>query len=261
MRSLPLLVLFLSGILAMPAHATTLTVFAAASTVQVVDAVRNEWNANQTPQFRVVYGSSGALARQLENGGPADIYFSANSTWVDYLVKNRIAINQTRQTLFRNRIVLVAPASTQSTSQFAGQFNLSTDIGAALGPNGRLAIGDPQHVPAGIYGRQALTSLGLWSQFAHRTVQTRNVRLALALVQRGEAPLGIVYYTDAIQTGQVRIVATFNGSLHAPIEYQAVAVAPPTPDGTPKDATARLLAYLASEPSRKIYRKFGFLAR
>ena len=111
MRSLPLLVLFLAGILAMPAHAKTLTVFAAASTVQVVDAVRNEWNANQTPQFRVVYGSSGALARQLENGGPADIYFSANSTWVDYLVKNRIAINQTRQTLFRNRIVLVAPAS------------------------------------------------------------------------------------------------------------------------------------------------------
>jgi molybdate transport system substrate-binding protein len=80
-------------------------------------------------------------------------------------------------------------------------------------------------------------------------------------VQRGEAPLGIVYYTDAIQTGQVRIVATFNGSLHAPIEYVAVEVAPPTPDGTPKDATARLLAYLGSEPSRKIYRKFGFLAR
>ena len=261
MRSLLTSILCVTALLAMPARAKTLTVFAAASTVQVVDAVRNEWNANQTPQFRVVYGSSGALARQLENGGPADIYFSANSTWVDYLVKNRIAINQTRQTLFRNRIVLVAPASTQPTSQFAGQFNLSTDIDAALGSNGRLAIGDPQHVPAGIYGRQALTSLGLWSQFAHRTVQTRNVRLALALVQRGEAPLGIVYYTDAIQTGHVRIVATFNGSLHAPIEYQAVAVAPPTPDGTPKDATARLLAYLASEPSRKIYRKFGFLAR
>lgn len=256
MRSLSYLVLFVAGILVLPAHAPAhaknLTVFAAASTVQVLDEIRNTWNAENSPQVRIVYGSSGALARQIENGAPADIYFSANSTWVDYLVKQKIARNETRQTIFRNRIVLIAPAS----AQLPTPFNLTTDIGAALGQNGRLAIGDPQHVPAGIYGRQALNGLGLWSQFAHRTVQTRNVRLALALVQRGEAPLGIVYYTDALQTGQVRIIATINGSLHAPIEYQAVAT-----KSANTAAATKLLTYLASDASRAIYRKFGFLTR
>ena len=251
MRSFSLLVLLLAGILALPAHAKNLTVFAAASTVQVMDEIRNVWNTNNSPQLRIVYGSSGALARQIESGAPADVYLSANSTWVDYLVEQKLARNGTRTTIFRNRLVLIAPAS----AQLPTPFNLTTDMGPALGPNDRLAIGDPQHVPAGIYGRQALGSLGLWSLFAHRTVQTRNVRLALALVQRGESPLGIVYYTDAIQTGQVRIVATINGSLHAPIEYQAIAT-----KSSGKSA-ARLLAYLSSQSSRKIYRKFGFLTR
>lgn len=259
MRSLSYLVLFVAGILALPAHAPAhaknLTVFAAASTVQVLDEIRNTWNAENSPQIRIVYGSSGALARQIENGAPADIYFSANSTWIDYLVKQKIARNETRKTIFRNRIVLIAPAS----AQLPTPFNLTTDIGPALGQNGRLAIGDPQHVPAGIYGRQALSGLGLWSQFAHRTVQTRNVRLALALVQRGEAPLGIVYYTDALQTGQVRIVATINGSLHAPIEYQAVATK--SANTAAAAPAAKLLTYLASDASRAIYRKFGFLTR
>lgn len=251
MRSLFLLVLCIAAMPAMPAHAKTLTVFAAASTVQVFDQIRTAWNAENTPQLRVVYGSSGALARQIENGAPADVYFSASSAWVDYLVKQKRVREDTRKTIFRNRIVLVAPASARLPSPF----NLANDIGPALGANGRLAIGNPQHVPAGIYGRQALGGLGLWSQFAHRTVQTRNVRLALALVQRGEARLGIVYYTDAIQTGQVRIVATIDGSLHAPIEYQAVATR------SADKAARKLLTYLTSDASRATYRKFGFLTR
>lgn len=250
MRKLALLVLS-AVVLALPAQARTLTVFAAASTVQVLDEVRNDWNADRTPRIRVVYGSSGALARQIENGAPADIYFSANSTWVDYLVENKLAAAGTRQTLFRNRIVLVAPAA----AALPTPFSLTTDTAPALGANGRLAIGDPQHVPAGLYARQALTSLGLWSQLSHRTVSTQNVRLALALVQRGEAPLGIVYYTDAIQTGEVRIVATFDGSLHAPIEYQAVATVSADADA------ARFLSYLGADSTRKIFRKFGFLTR
>lgn len=259
MRSLSLLVIFAAGILAAPAHAKNLNVFAAASTVQVIDEIRNTWNADKSPRLRIVYGSSGALARQIENGAPADIYLSANSTWVDYLIKKKLARRATRQTIFRNRIVLIAPAS----AQLPNPFNLTSDIGPALGPSGRLAIGNPQHVPAGIYARQALGGLGLWSSFAHRTVQTRNVRLALALVQRGEAPLGIVYYTDAIQTGQVRIVATINGSLHAPIEYQAIAITAPGKSSgkSSAKAVARLLKYFASDASRAIYRKFGFLTR
>lgn len=251
MRSLSLLVLFVAGLLALPAHAKNLTIFAAASTVQVFDEVRDIWNAENSTKLRIVYGSSGALARQIENGAPADLYFSANSAWVDYLVKLKRARDDTRKTIFRNSIVLIAPAS----AQLPTPFNLTTDIATALGQNGRLSIGDPQHVPAGIYARQALGGLGLWSSFAHRTVQTRNVRLALALVQRGEAPLGIVYYTDAIQTGQVRIVATIDGALHAPIEYQAVAT------DTAGPAAGKLLTYLASDASHTIYRKFGFLTR
>ena len=175
----------------------------------------------------------------------------ASRAWVDYLVKLKLTRNGTRKTLFRNRMVLIAPAS----ARLPNPFNLRTDIGTALGNSGRIAIGDPQHVPAGIYGRQALGSLGLWSAFAHRTVRTRNVRLALALVQRGETPLGIVYYTDAVQTGQVRIVATFDGSLHAPVEYQLVATR-----NADKHAIG-LLKYLASDANDAVYRKFGFLPR
>lgn len=255
MRRLSLLTLCVAFMMAShghaPASAKDLTVFAAASTVQVLDEIRNTWNAENKTRLRVVYGSSGALARQIENGAPADVYFSANSDWVDYLAKLKLVRNDTRLTVFRNRIVLIAPAS----AQLPTPFNLTTDIGTALGQNGRLAIGNPQHVPAGIYARQALGGLGLWSQFSHSTVQTQNVRLAVALVQRGEAPLGIVYYTDAIQTGQVRIVATINGSLHAPIDYQAVAT------NTAGPPARQLLAYLAGDASRAIYQKFGFLTR
>lgn len=251
MRGLLTSVLCVTALLAAPAHARNLTVFAAASTVQVLDEIRNEWNAENKTRLRIVYGSSGALARQIDAGAPADIYFSANSDWVDHLAKQKRVRNDTRVTVFRNRIVLVAPAS----AVLPTPFSLANDIGPALGPNGRLAIGDPQHVPAGIYARQALGGLGLWSRYVHRTVRTQNVRLALALVQRGEAPLGIVYYTDAIQTGQVRIVATINGALHAPVAYHAVATRTAGP------GTEKLLAYLASDASRAIYRKFGFLTR
>jgi len=250
MRTLALLLLSVA-VLALPAQAKTLTVFAAASTVQVLNEIRNDWNAEGTPRIRVIYGSSGALARQIENGAPANIYFSANSTWVDYLVEKRLAAAETRKTLFRNRIVLVAPAA----AVLPQPFSLVTDTLPALGTNGRLAIGDPQHVPAGIYARQALSSLGLWSPLSHRTVATQNVRLALALVQRGEAPLGIVYYTDAIQADQVRITAIFDGSLHAPIDYQAIAIGQPDAD------TARFLAYLGADSTEAIFCKFGFLTR
>lgn len=251
MRALLTSLVCVTALLTAPAYAGNLTVFAAASTVQVLDEIRDHWDPENKTRLRIVYGSSGALARQIDAGAPADIYFSANSHWVDHLAQQKRIRPDTRLTVFRNRIVLVAPA----TAQLPTPFSLQTGIAAALGPDGRLAIGDPQHVPAGIYARQALGGLGLWAQLSHRTVRTQNVRLALALVQRGEARLGIVYYTDAIQTGQVRIVATIDGSLHAPIDYQAVAT------NTAGPAADRLLAYLASDAGRTIYRKFGFLTR
>ena len=245
------LVLFISGFPALPAHAKHLNVFAASSTVRVLDEIGDIWNAENAGKLRVVYGSSGALARQIEHGAPADVYFSANSLWVDRLAKTNRVRTDTRKTIFQNRLVLIASAS----SQISRPFILGKDISKTLGRNGRLAIGDPQHVPAGIYARQALGVLGLWSEYVHRTVWAGNARLALALVQRREAPLGIVYYTDAIQTERVRIVSIIDGSLHAPIDYQAVATSNAGADAE------KLLEYLVSDRSRAIYRKFGFLTR
>ncbi len=255
MRGLLTSLLCVTALLTAPAYAGNLTVFAAASTVQVLDEIRDHWDPENKTQLRIVYGSSGALARQIDAGAPADVFFSANSKWVDYLTARKRTRPETRQVLFRNRIVVVAPAGDAAPPAF----DPATDIVRMLGADGRLAIGDPQHVPAGIYARQALSALGLWAQITHRAVRTQNVRLALALVQRGEAALGIVYYTDAVRTGQVRILSTFDGALHDPIRYEAVAVG--SGGGAESPAAARLLAYLDSEEAVEIYRKYGFLPR
>lgn len=251
MRLVLLTLLAIAGLFTGPVVARDIIVFAAASTIQVMTDIRNARNEVGPETIRLVYGSSGALARQIESGAPADIYISANEKWVDYLTRQKLAREDTRKTIFSNRIVLITSANNQTQSPF----NPTTDFGASLGRDGRLAMGNPQHVPAGIYGRQALKSLGLWSQFSHRTAQTQNVRLALALVQRGEAVLGIVYYTDAIQSSHVRIVTTFNGSLHAPIKYEAAAT------GVANPAALGLLEYLGSDAASKLYRKHGFLVR
>jgi molybdate transport system substrate-binding protein len=251
MRLILLTLFVFTGLFSGTVYARDIVVFAAASTIQVMTDIRNSRNEAGPDTIRIVYGSSGALARQIETGAPADVYFSANEKWVDYLAGRKLARGETRKTVFSNRIVLITSAGNQTPAPF----NPTTDFGPSLGRDGRLAIGNPQHVPAGIYARQAMTSLGLWSQFSHRTAQTQNVRLALALVQRGEAVLGIVYYTDAIQSSHVRIVTTFDGSLHAPIKYEAVAT------GAANPATTRLLDYLGSEDAAKLYRKHGFLVR
>lgn len=251
MRLILLTLLVVAGFFPGSAVARDIIVFAAASTIQVMRDIRKDRNEAGPDTIRVVYGSSGALARQIETGAPADIYFSANEKWVDHLTRQKLVRADTRQTLFSNRIVLITSANNRTPTPF----NPTTDFGPSLGRDGRFAIGNPQHVPAGIYGRQALTSLGLWSRFSHRTAQTQNVRLALALVQRGEAVLGIVYYTDAIQSSHVRIVTTFDGALHAPIKYEAVAT------GAADPAVARLLDYLGSDDAAKLYRKHGFLVR
>jgi molybdate transport system substrate-binding protein len=251
MRLIFLSLLVLVMLPAGQAHARDIILFAAASTTQVMNDIGKSWNADRKDRIRLVYGSSGALARQIEAGAPADIFFSANAKWVDHLTAANHAVNDTRRTIFRNRIVLITPTANRTPSPF----NPRSDIIPSLARDGRLAIGDPQHVPAGIYGRQALSGLGLWGQLVHRTVRTQNVRLALALVQRREALLGIVYYTDAIQAGQVRIVMTFNGALHDPIHYDAIATRTAAP------GAAAVLAYLKSGEAEKIYRKYGFLTR
>jgi molybdate transport system substrate-binding protein len=206
------------------------------------------WNTDNSDDIRLIFGSSGALARQIETGAPADIFFSANRKWVDYLTDRDLVRSRTRQSVLKNRLVLVAPAERPQPASF----DPVSDLSRTLGARGRLSMGDPRHVPAGIYAKEALTKLGIWPEMSRRTARTQNVRLALALVERSETPLGIVYRTDALQSSRARILITFSENLHSPIRYEAVA----TNSNNPR--VARLLDFLQSDGAHRIYRKYGF---
>jgi len=233
----------------MSAIAASLTVYAAASTVSAMKPIEKLWSETGKRNLRVVYGSSGALARQISAGAPAHVYFSANRIWVDYLVDEKLARPESRKTVMENRLALIAPASAKGISIAS----LARDVPRLLKDGGRLAMGDPRHVPAGHYAKEALTSLGIWSAVAATTARTRNVRLALALVQRGEVPLSIVYRTDALGDPLVRILDILPGDLHSPVEYQVVGTATRHPDS---DA---FLAFLTSDDALALYRAAGFV--
>jgi molybdate transport system substrate-binding protein len=248
MRTPVLILLIVASFSPVRVLGADLTVFAAASTVQVMKAVRTVWNTDNSDDIRLIFGSSGALARQIETGAPADIFFSANRKWVDYLTDRDLVRSRTRQSVLKNRLVLVAPAERPQPASF----DPVSDLSRTLGARGRLSMGDPRHVPAGIYAKEALTKLGIWPEMSRRTARTQNVRLALALVERSETPLGIVYRTDALQSSRVRILITFSENLHSPIRYEAVA----TNSNNPR--VARLLDFLQSDGAHRIYRKYGF---
>ena len=229
------------------AHAKPATVFAAASTRQVVEEIAAAWTASRDERLGMVFASSGALARQIEQGAPADVFISANGIWVDYLVSKNEADPAFRRALFRNRLALVAPRNSR-----AGKPD-GDAILARLGPRGRLAIADPRHAPAGVYARQALMSIGIWKSVAPQAARTRDVRGALALVERGEALLGVVYRTDASASGAARILTVFDASLHDPIVYHAV------PVSRESRSVSRLLDFLSSPSAKEIYRRHGFI--
>lgn len=229
------------------AHAKPVIVFAAASTRQVVEDVAAAWTASRGERLGTVFASSGALARQIEQGAPANVFISANGAWIDYLVSKNEADPASRLALFGNRLALVAPLDSRPDKPDGAAML------ARLGPRGRLAIADPRHAPAGIYARQALTSIGVWKSIASRAVLTRDVRSALALVERGEALLGIVYRTDANASGGARILSVFDDGRHDPIVYHAARVS------RQNRSVPRLMNFLSSPPAREIYRRHGFV--
>jgi molybdate transport system substrate-binding protein len=246
-----LAVLSLAGALSLmcaaaPASAQHLTVFAAASLKGALDAVVRSYD----PSGKVVvsYAASSALAKQIENGAPADVFISADLDWMDYLQTRKLIDPGTRFNLLRNRLVLIAPAGSGVALEIRPGFALARALG-----DGRLAIADPDAVPAGIYGKAALQSLGVWAAVAGKLAPAANVRAALALVARAEAPLGIVYRTDAIADSNVRIVAEFPESSHPPIIYPAAAVA-----GGKIARARRFLAYLRSSAAQAIFARYGF---
>ncbi|HAH09458.1 MAG TPA: molybdate ABC transporter substrate-binding protein [Alphaproteobacteria bacterium] len=224
-------------------------VFAAASLKGPLDEVVSLHEKNHGVPVKVSYAGTPALARQIAQGARAAIFISADHQWMDYLDKEGFLEPGTRTNLLRNRLVLVAGPKGPAALKLAPSFPLA----AALG-SGRLALADPDSVPAGRYARAALTTLQVWEQVAHKTVRAENVRAAMAYVARGEAPLGIVYATDARQEPRVRVLDTFPEGTHPPIVYPAALVKGASP------AARVLLQELLAPQSIAQFKRAGFLA-
>jgi molybdate transport system substrate-binding protein len=237
------------ALLAAPAAtAADVTVFAAASLKNALDEINAAWKAESGKEATISYAASPALAKQIEEAAPADIFVSADLSWMTYLAERDLVRADTIVELLGNRLVLIAPADSDARIEIVPGFDLPGLLG-----DGRLAIGQVDSVPAGIYGKAALTSLGVWDQVEGRLAQAENVRAALALVATGEAPLGIVYQTDANAEAGVRVVGSFPENAHDPIVYPAAVTA----EATSADADA-LMAFLRTETAAQLFRKQGF---
>jgi molybdate transport system substrate-binding protein len=230
------------------AIAADVTVFAAASLKEALDEQSRLFEAGTGNKTIISYGASNALAKQIEAGAPADMFISADLDWMDYVDQRHLLMADTRVNLLRNTLVLIAPASSKAVLAIGPNFGLA----AALGRE-KLAMANPDSVPAGKYGKAALEKLGVWSAVEKQVARAENVRAALALVSRGEAPFGIVYSTDALSDKGVRIVDTFPPDSYPPIVYPAALLA------TSKSAAGKpLLDHLRSPAARPVWEKFGF---
>ncbi len=227
------------------------TVFAAASLTDAMRALGQEWQARGNPAPRFSFAASSALARQIEQGAPADLFLSADEAWMDTLQQRGLILAETRASPLGNALVLVAPARPALPPVVRER---GPDLRDLLGPTGRIATGDPAHVPAGRYAEAALRWMGEWDALAPRLARADNVRAALVLVERGEAPLGIVYSTDAQAGLGVRVVGTFPAESHPPITYPFALTRRAEGD---RGARA-LLAFLAGAEAAPTWRRFGF---
>ena len=237
------------GVLATPAVAQdTLTVFAAASLKNALDDVDADFAKAAGIKVTASYAASSALAKQIEQGAPADVFASADVDWMDYAQQKKLIKDDTRVNLLGNRLVLIAPKTSRLGNVTIGP---GVDL-AALAGDGRIVTGDVRAVPVGRYAKAALEKLGAWPKAAPRMAMTENVRAALALVARGEAPLGIVYETDAKVEPGVKIVGTFPADSHPAILYPFAATAGAKPQA------ARYLAFLRSAAAKNVFERYGF---
>lgn len=226
--------------------AEPVTIFAAASTQQAVDTVLATCIEQVGVECRAVFAASSTLARQIASGAPADIFISANQKWMQYLSDNAFVISESARILAQNKLVVIAPKSSAMTISNAD------DLIHWLRQD-RIALGDPAHVPAGIYAKQALTSLGAWDELRTKTLRMPNVRAALAVVARGEANAGIVYATDAVVSSDVKIVYTFADQTHTQIDYPMALV-----KDRDSAAVKRVFALFSSSQGRAAFQKAGF---
>ena len=225
----------------------SILVFDAASLTDVVDDLGKEFAGRSHVAVKSSPSASSALARQIEAGAAADVFFSADLEWMDYLDQRKLLRPGSRHDVVRNRLVLIAPADSQARVKIGPGFDLVKALG-----DGKLATGDPDSVPVGKYARAALEKLGVWSSVSGRIVRAENVRSALAFVARGEAPLGIVYRTDALAEKRVRIVDVFPEDSHPPIVYPIALTTRAGP------AAQRFLDFVISDAAQPIFRKYGF---
>jgi len=236
-------------LLPLVARAQELTVFAAASLTDAMKDISTQWAQEGHPALRMSFGSSSTLARQIEQGAPANLFASADQKWMDYLAERKLIAPDTRKDLLGNELVLVVAADKPRHVTIGQGF----DLLGMLGPNGRIATGDPAHVPVGIYAEQALRKLGLWDAVSPRLARADDVRSALLLVERGEAPVGIVYATDAAVSKGVMVAGVFPADSHDPVSYPFAV----TKSGDTPEARA-LMTYLAGPQAREVFLKRGF---
>jgi molybdate transport system substrate-binding protein len=226
-----------------------LIVFGAASLTDVLQTISAQYTKSSGIEVKLSFAASSALAKQIESGAKADVFVSADEEWMSYLEQRKLIDKASRRDLLGNKLVLIAP----SDSKVALKLGRDAALMKALGDDGKLATGDPDSVPVGKYAKAALTSLNLWQSVESRIARADNVRVALMYVARGEAPLGIVYATDAAAEPGVRIVAAFPPNSYPPIVYPAAIVV-----GSQNPDVQKLFAFLRSPAARPYFVKQGF---
>jgi molybdate transport system substrate-binding protein len=237
-----------AGALPAAAQGKDVVVFAAASLKNALDDIAGQWQRETGKKVVISYAASNTLIKQIEQGAPADIFISADLDWMDYGQQKDLIKPDSRSNLLGNRLVLIAPKDSSVSANIQPGFDL-----AALLKGGRLAMGNVDAVPAGKYGKASLEKLGVWDSVKDKIAQAESVRAALLFVSRGEAPLGIVYQTDATADPSVKIVGTFPENTHPPIIYPVAL----TKESTNADAQA-FLNYLRSPAARAAFERQGF---
>lgn len=237
------------GLSAMTAHAEEVLVFAAASLTNALNEVGEQFTAKTGHVLKPSYAASSALAKQVEQGAPAQVFASADLKWMDYLAGQKLINPDTRFNLLGNTLVLVAPLDSKLDKV---ELSPKTNI-AALAGDGRIATGNPDSVPVGLYFKQAMERAGQWQAVAPKIASADSVRAALAFVERGEVPLGVVYATDAAVSKKVKVVGTFPGTLHDPVVYPFALVT-----GKPNPAAKQFLDYVRGDSAKGVFVKYGF---
>jgi molybdate transport system substrate-binding protein len=228
-----------------------ITVFAAASLTNALQDIDSSFDKKTGNATRESFASSSTLARQIEAGAPAQIFISADTKWMSYLAQKGLVAAQ--KIVLGNELALIAPVASPLAPR---AIDSAMDWLRLLGTDGRLALGDPDHVPAGIYAKEALQHLGAWNSLQPRLALAEDVRGALALVERGEAPLGIVYVTDARVSDKVKVVGIFPAASHSPIVYPAAIV-----KGADSAGVQAYFRFLSSLQAREVFARYGFAVR